>query len=327
VALRENEERYRTLVGALQEGVLFIGDGEQILTCNDSALRQLGLSREQLTTLTLPGPGWQLLREDGAEMGREERPHIITLRTGQPLTEVVMGLRKPTGELIWLSVNTRALFRGGGPEPYAVVASFVDITQRKRSQEELQRQAFYDQLTLLPNRALFMDRVERALSQARRSEELVAVGYLDLDQFKQLNDTHGHLVGDLVLQQVAGRLCRCLREGDTVARMGGDEFTLLLPNVNGGSEAARVAERLLDALRQPLVIEQGDIHLTGSFGISIFPNDGLDAAELLRKADHAMYRAKSAGKNTYALYAGPPTSGSGVIIRGKPSRPPTLGSV
>lgn len=304
VALRESEERHRTLVGALQEGVLFVGAEGQILTCNDSASRLLGLSRDQQFAFAPTGLGWQVLKEDGTPLLREEQPTSITLATGQPLSEVVVGLRKPTGELTWLSVNTRPLFRDGDPRPYAIVTSFVDITQRKRTQEELLRQAFYDPLTNLPNRALFMDRVERALSQARRSEQLVAVGYLDLDLFKHLNDTFGHLFGDLVLQQVALRLCRCLREGDTVARMGGDEFTLLLPNVSGMREAAGVAERLFEALRQPMHIENREFCITISLGISLYPQDGIDAAELLRKADHAMYRAKGTGKNTYALSSG-----------------------
>jgi diguanylate cyclase (GGDEF)-like protein len=140
----------------------------------------------------------------------------------------------------------------------------------------------------------------------------VAVGYLDLDLFKHLNDTFGHLFGDLVLQQVALRLCRCLREGDTVARMGGDEFTLLLPNVSGVREAAGVAERLFDVLRQPMLIEQREFCITISLGLSLFPQDGTDAAELLRKADQAMYRAKGTGKNTYTLSGHPhgPLAGS-----------------
>lgn len=305
-ALRESEERHRTLVGALHEGVMFIGAEGQVLTANDSACRLLGLNNDILSKMPPGGFNWRIQSEDGSELGLEDQPHFITLRTGKPLSDVVLGLHKPTGELTWLSVNTRPLFHQGETRPYGLVASFVDITQRKRSQEELQRQAFYDPLTALPNRALFMDRVERALSQARRSENLVAIGYLDIDGFKSLNDTHGHIFGDLVLQQVGGRLVRCLREGDTVARMGGDEFTLLLPNISGALEAARVAERLLEALRQPVSFMQGEFSITVSLGISLFPQDGSEASMLLQKADSAMYVAKGAGKNTYALCGGPP---------------------
>jgi diguanylate cyclase (GGDEF)-like protein len=192
-----------------------------------------------------------------------------------------------------------------------LVASFVDITDRRASEEELQRQAFYDPLTQLPNRALFLDRVERALSQARRTGELVAIGYLDLDQFKLLNDTYGHDVGDLVLKQVATSLRRCLREGDTVARMGGDEFTLLLPNISGPAEAARVAERLLDSLRQPLDLDHRPLHIAASIGLSLFPRDSQQVSELLTLADRALYQAKSAGKNRFHIHAAaadPPTS-------------------
>ncbi len=301
-ALRESEERYRTLVEALHEGVMLVGVDGQILTYNDSAYRILGITPAQLGSFRYAILGWQVIGEDGRTLSLEEQPASITLRTGQPFSEVILGLCKPTGETTWLSVNTRPLFRDNGPLPYAIVVSFVDVTQRKHSQEDLQRQAFYDILTGLPNRALFMDRVERALRHARRAEQLVAVGYLDLDQFKSLNDHHGHFLGDLVLQQVAVRMCSCLREGDTVARMGGDEFTLLLPNVSGTAEAARVAERLLDVLRQPVVLPQGQFVSTVSLGLSIFPQNGASAAELLSKADEAMYNAKSAGKDTYRLY-------------------------
>jgi diguanylate cyclase (GGDEF)-like protein len=119
-----------------------------------------------------------------------------------------------------------------------------------------------------------------------------------------LNDTHGHLVGDLVLQQIATRMRRCLREGDTVARMGGDEFTLLLPNVSGSVEAARVAERLLEALRAPILIQEGEFPISVSLGLSLFPQDAITADELLRLADAALYRAKARGKATFELYSG-----------------------
>lgn len=323
-ALRESEERYRTVVGSLQEGVMLLGQDGQVQTCNESACRILGLSQEQLLGLAPVGPAWQIVREDGSGVAAPEHPAAITLRTGEPQSEVLIGLHKPTGEQHWLSMNSRPLFHEGDTEPYAVVVSMVDVTQRKHTQEDLQRRAFYDPLTGLPNRALFMDRVERALSQARRSEELVAVGFLDLDKFKALNDTHGHILGDLVLQQIALRLRRCLREGDTVARMGGDEFTLLLPNVSGSAEAARVAERLLDALRQPIRLQQGEFIITVSLGLSIFPHDGMDVTDLLGKADSALYRAKNAGKNTYQLFAGPAgaSSTSGRTAAFNPSRPP-----
>jgi diguanylate cyclase (GGDEF)-like protein/PAS domain S-box-containing protein len=310
-ALRDSEERYRTFVDSLHEGAMLLDANAVVLACNASACRILGVTEEQLKNPGSYRYGWIFVDEQRRPIALADMPYWLTLRTGQPLTEFVIGQRKPSGALTWLSINTRPLFRPNSALPYGLVASFVDITDRRASEEELQRQAFYDPLTQLPNRALFLDRVERALSQARRTGELVAIGYLDLDQFKLLNDTYGHDVGDLVLKQVATSLRRCLREGDTVARMGGDEFTLLLPNISGPAEAARVAERLLDSLRQPLDLDHRPLHIAASIGLSLFPRDSQQVSELLTLADRALYQAKSAGKNRFHIHAAaadPPTS-------------------
>jgi diguanylate cyclase (GGDEF)-like protein/PAS domain S-box-containing protein len=301
-ALRESEARYRALVDSLSEGVLLVDRELRVITCNESAARLFGLTARQLSGSVNLSESLQLYRESMAALPPDERPEYVTLRSGTPLKDVVIGVAHGGRDLTWISVNTQPLHRPSEPLPYAVVVSLVDITDRKRAEAELHRQAFYDKLTGLPNRALFQDRVERALTQARRNEQLVAVCFIDLDRFKQINDALGHAIGDVFLHQVGQRLSRCLREGDTVARLGGDEFTLLLPALTSPEDAVRVAERVLDVLRQPFYVGAHLLRITASIGISLWPHDGIEVSELLQHADAAMYRVKSAGKDSFQLF-------------------------
>jgi diguanylate cyclase (GGDEF)-like protein/PAS domain S-box-containing protein len=311
-ALAESEARYRGLVDSLTEGILLIDRDLHIITCNESAARLFGLTAKQRSDKLRLGEWNTLYRPSMAPLPPEEWPGQVTLRSGIALTDVVLGVDRPGHGLSWVSINTQPLRRDSESPPYAVVISARDVTERKLRDEELRRQAFYDKLTGLPNRSLFQDRVERALTQARRNAQLVAVCFIDLDGFKQINDSLGHAVGDVFLQQVAQRLSRCLREGDTVARLGGDEFTLLLPALTDERDAVRVADRVLVALRQPFYIGSHLLHVTASVGISISPHDRIEVADLLRQADAAMYRVKAAGKDGYQLYT---TDNSGAATR------------
>jgi len=162
--------------------------------------------------------------------------------------------------------------------------------------------AFHDPLTGLPNRKLLMDHLSYNIIQARRDKESLAVFFMDLDRFKVINDSLGHGVGDRLLQAVAARLLASLREGDTVARLGGDEFTLLLPAVHRAVDVAKVADKLLEVLREPFPLDGRDLFVTGSVGIALYPDDGLDPEALVKNADAAMYRAKDQGRDTYQLY-------------------------
>lgn len=332
-ALRESEALYRTVVESLQEGILIFDEKAHLITGNESAQRLLGVTLRELQVLSAAQEGfshWTLCNIAGQALADSELPHQLTLQDGLPLSDVVIGVKPPQGELRWLSVNTRPLLGEPDQKPQSVVVSFADITERRRSEEELQVKAFYDPLTRLPNRALFLDRVERALSQARRTDQLVAVGYLDLDFFKRINDTRGHIVGDHVLRQIAERVRCCLREGDTIGRMGGDEFTLLLPMVTGISEAARVAERLLEVIRQPLSLDRdrSSHTITASIGLSLFPLHADTPIELLRLADIALYRAKEVGRNSYQIYDPSIVDHveQAVLLFGNPSRPPQRSS-
>ena len=179
---------------------------------------------------------------------------------------------------------------------------FTDITEKKLSEERIHKLAHYDVITNLPNRTLFNERLEQALVYAIRQQQKMAVMYLDLDGFKLINDTLGHLTGDELLQQVATRLIDCLRSGDTVARLGGDEFAILLTDLAHRNDVAHVAEKILDTISSPYHLGAHEALISTSIGISVFPGDGDDVTTLIRHADTAMYQAKEKGKNTYRYY-------------------------
>ncbi|HWS72419.1 MAG TPA: EAL domain-containing protein [Thermoanaerobaculia bacterium] len=168
---------------------------------------------------------------------------------------------------------------------------------------EIEHLAYHDALTGLPNRPLFIDRLIVALAQAHRGTQKLAVFFLDLDRFKDINDSLGHSVGDTLLKAVAERVRRCVREGDTVARFGGDEFTLLVPRIDNVEDAAKIAQKIIETLKIPFFIHDRELFVTTSIGISVFPGDGHDPETLVRNADAAMYRAKDQGRDNYQLYA------------------------
>jgi diguanylate cyclase (GGDEF)-like protein len=180
-----------------------------------------------------------------------------------------------------------------------VARSILYAMERKRSEESIYRLAHYDGLTEVPNRRLLHDRLRQALARARRESRIAALLFLDLDQFKEINDTLGHAAGDLLLRAVARRLVECTRASDTVARLGGDEFAVVLPEVGHVEDVSKFARKILGAFRVPFSIERRELQVSASIGIGLYPVDGLDAESLLRSADIAMYHAKQGGKNNY----------------------------
>ena len=200
----------------------------------------------------------------------------------------------------WLTINT---IRGedGGISKYAGL--FSDITEKKQDEERVRNLAYFDALTQLPNRRLLTDRLSLAIATAHRHSYQMAVMFLDLDLFKRINDTLGHDVGDQVLIEVSNRLQACVREGDTVARLGGDEFVILLPELDDPSDAARLARRVIESIKQPMHFANRDLSVTTSVGIALYPDDTLDADGLLKCADIAMYQAKEVGRNRYQLHS------------------------
>lgn len=174
-----------------------------------------------------------------------------------------------------------------------------DITERKRAEETIAYQAFHDLLTGLPNRTLFMDRLELAITQAKRRNQRIGVMFLDIDRFKLINDTYGHKEGDLLLKEFALRIRSCLRSGDTLARQGGDEFTVLLPDINSVEDISGIARKMLSELKRPFFVGKHDFLATASIGIAIYPDDGEHSEALIHSADIAMYQTKSRGKNGF----------------------------
>lgn len=174
-----------------------------------------------------------------------------------------------------------------------------DITERKRADERIRYLALHDALTGLPNRILFRERVSGAIARARRSAHQLAILFIDLDHFKEINDNLGHHIGDRLLQVAASRLQRCLREGDGVARLGGDEFVVDLPVITNSEEATAIAHKILEVLSTPFMVDEHSLQVSASIGISFYPNDGDDVESLMHAADTAMYRAKKQGRNNF----------------------------
>ena len=206
--------------------------------------------------------------------------------------------RRKSGEFFAEYLSITVLRDVSGPVTH-YVAVFSDITHRKEDEARVWRQANYDALTQLPNRSLFLDRLNQAVRQAVRENKGFALMFLDLDGFKAINDTLGHAAGDLLLQQTAERLANCMRGSDTLARLAGDEFVVILPGIRGREDPAIVAGKILGELSRPFDLEGQSASVAGSVGIAIFPDDAEDSAGLIRKADEAMYAVKRGGKNGF----------------------------
>jgi diguanylate cyclase (GGDEF)-like protein/PAS domain S-box-containing protein len=205
--------------------------------------------------------------------------------------------RKRTGETFPLEIMTVSLKGSEG-----VVIVIRDITERKQTEEKIRQMAYHDSLTGLPNRKLFSDRLNIAIVQAQRNQKKVGIAMLDLDHFKDVNDTLGHTMGDLFLKATAERLHADLRKGDTIARFGGDEFVLILPDLETIEDAIQVAQKIVDSFCKPFLVDTHQLVVTTSIGIAVYPDDGTDDDILLRNADIAMYQAKQAGRARYQLY-------------------------
>ena len=209
--------------------------------------------------------------------------------------------RRKNGE-IFPAWQTITAVRDPQGNLYQFISIFSDITEKKVSEEHIFHLAHYDVVTELHNRASFQDLLEKAIIHAQRNKEQLALLYLDLDNFKLINDASGHAVGDMLLKHIATRMTDIIREEDTIARLGGDEFVILLTNINSSQNAARIAEKVLSELNNPILLDNIEVVVTGSIGISTYPADGVDTASLLKNADAAMYRAKKNGRNNFQFF-------------------------
>jgi diguanylate cyclase (GGDEF)-like protein/PAS domain S-box-containing protein len=291
------EERVRILSLAIEQSPVSV-----VITDRDGAIQYVNPRFEAAT-------GYQA----GEAVGRNldfTRHHEVahdlvealwqTVNQGQEWRGEVCNLRKD-GQLFWEHATVSPLKDGTGAITHFVAVK-EDITVRRSYEERLLRQANYDELTGLPNRVLMLDRLAQAIAVAHRARNQTALFYIDLDRFKNVNDSLGHTVGDALLKEAAARLSACVREGDTLARMGGDEFVLILPSIEDGTLAHMVAERVIDAFSRPFVLAGQEHFVTASIGITVFPTDGTDGQVLLRNADLAMYRAKEMGRNGFHFF-------------------------
>jgi diguanylate cyclase (GGDEF)-like protein/PAS domain S-box-containing protein len=297
-ALRASEAGHRAVVESSAEGILTINPQGIVLSFNHAAERMFGFDADEVIgrNVSMLMPERFRARHDGlvANFQRGGSRNIVGLR------REVTGLRRD-GEEFPMSLAI-SIVDDDGPVQ-RLVGVIGDITESKRQQQFIRHLAEHDALTQLPNRTLLQDRLTVAIAQARRDRKMIGVMMIDLDHFKRINDSLGHEVGDQVLLQIAARLKACVRDCDSVARMGGDEFVILVSHASDGDVINRIASDVVAAVAAPLLIGRHELHVSASVGVSCYPSDGIDVATLVKNADTAMYHAKSAGRGRYELFS------------------------
>jgi diguanylate cyclase (GGDEF)-like protein/PAS domain S-box-containing protein len=273
------------------DGVLITDLEKNIQFVNDSLCRLSGYNREELM-----GKNPSILEGDRHDATQNEFRWASVSETGHWAGETWN--RRPNGEIypLWLSISTVS---DDENRPSHYVGISADISNIKEAEKSLHKLAYYDILTGLPNRQLFKDRLQYAITQAQRYEHCIALLFIDLDRFKNVNDTMGHAVGDLLITEVGERLKGRVRESDTVCRLGGDEFTIILSKIYRNEDAAQVAKALIHDIRQPFHLCGRDVFVDASIGIAIYPEDDSEPEGLVRKADAAMYQSKEVGRGTF----------------------------
>ncbi|MEO8456206.1 MAG: EAL domain-containing protein [Chloroflexota bacterium] len=294
--VRASEERFRALIEHGSDIILVLSSTGVIEYASPSTKTAMGYEPEELVGTN----GFLLVNPEDMPAALASFQRTI----GGGSEPIPLEFRAQHKDGSWRVLEAMSDPMPGQAVPIAsIVVNCREITQRKQSEETIRHMAYHDALTGLPNRALLSDRLGVALAQARRSGQTLAIIFVDLDEFKLVNDTLGHSVGDELLHGAAERLTLLLRDGDTVARVGGDEFIVLLSNVERPEDALQIAERMRESLKEPYRVGNQELRATASIGISIYPNDGDDEATLLSNADTAMYRAKDAGRDNCQLYS------------------------
>lgn len=296
-ALEKSQNQLQAIIYNAMDGIITLNEAGEIQGFNPAAVQIFGYSQQEIS-----GKNVSILmpESDPTEHDNPDYSYLPTSiakiagKSGREVTAV-----KKSGEQFPMEISVSEMMLGG--ERYFIGIA-RDITQRKLAEQKIAHLAHHDYLTDLPNRALFLNKLEQSVLLAKRNNYKIGVLFLDLDGFKQVNDTRGHDVGDLLLQAVAQRLKAIIRASDTFARVGGDEFTFVLNNIESDENASMIAEKIILALAEPFLLKGECCHIGGSIGISLFPDSASDIDKLIKQADEAMYLAKQSGKNNYKFY-------------------------
>jgi diguanylate cyclase (GGDEF)-like protein/PAS domain S-box-containing protein len=293
-ALLENEHRLNAVLENALVGIVHLKD-RKFISVNNKFEEMFGYDRNNIsglkTEIIFPSI------KEFEEVGKQAYKKLSENDTynGEWI------VKHKDGTEFWCAISAKSI-EDGKPE-YGSIWLYEDISERKRNEEQLTMLANFDILTGLPNRALFIDRLENYISLAQRKKQMISVMFIDLDRFKQVNDSLGHEVGDKLLKAVAERLNICVRSSDTVARLGGDEFTIIMIDIKNELIPERTAIKIIQSLKETININGQEISISPSIGISMFPDNGLTVADLLRNSDAAMYHAKQLGRNNYQFYS------------------------
>ena len=301
--LHDSETNYRSLIDHLHAGVVVHDRHSTIVMCNPAACQLLEAPAHQLLGLKSEDFRGQLMDEYGSPLALEQYPVNRVLANQKPLYNFVAGrLQARNKDSVWVLINAFPTFDTSG-QLQQVVVTFTDITDRKIAEEKLRYRALHDTLTGLPNRTLLIERLDHAIQRIKRQpDHLFAILFIDLNRFKVVNDSLGHLVGDQLLKQVAQLLTGHVRSLDTVARLGGDEFVILLEQIASPKEAIQVVERIQRDLKRPITVMGHTVFTAASIGIALSNLGYTSGQDILRDADNAMYRAKAQGQSGYAVF-------------------------
>jgi diguanylate cyclase (GGDEF)-like protein/PAS domain S-box-containing protein len=293
-ALRESEERYRTIVEDIADGYFEVDLAGRFTYVNHRICEMLGSSLEETLKMNY------LQYTDEVQARRVFEAFNTVYRTGAPCRGLEWEVVRKDGTK-GIGEASVSLVRDVEGKPVGFRGIVRDTTERKRMEEQILCLAFEDALTGLPNRRAFMERFAQEIARAGRHGRKFMIAMMDLDRFKEVNDTLGHQVGDRLLRAVADRLRAILRKEDTLGRLGGDEFAVLIPDVATKQDGVRIGEKFVEAFQSPFPVSPHDIGMTTSIGFSVYPDDGDNEDALYKNADHALYRAKDRGRNTYVI--------------------------
>ncbi|HSR63439.1 MAG TPA: EAL domain-containing protein, partial [Gammaproteobacteria bacterium] len=292
-ALEASEKRTRAILENALVGIVYVKQ-QRIFDVNEKFLDLFGYTREEITGLNIDS-----LYASKDDLDTVTSASTVLLNSGNTY-QGEWQMKQKNGNEFWCAVSAKSLSAGNIDD--GIIWLFEDITRRKNQENELMELANFDTLTRLPNRSLFMDRLQQGINRAGRDNKILGLLYIDLDRFKTINDSLGHNAGDELLRIVAGRISESVRGSDTVSRLGGDEFTVILPELLDISDAGKVAEKVINMLANPCNLYTHDISITPSIGVSIYPGDADNWESLLKNAESAMYHAKSTGRNNYSYY-------------------------